>query len=210
MTLPDPALQPEFYSDVPFKRAGAWAIDLVVTLALTLGRAGADAVHQRLFPAASIRAVSVAYRTVMLARYGATLGMMVMALKWRHLNGRAPDATTALIYSSAHAVMWTLFPLQIVSIALILMSSYRQGLHDHLLSTTMLHKIAPNDRYCRLGETKRLLVFSISKIMSCDAPFPANRAAVLCDRAPALPLPSWPDGTQAVHGLAGRPCRGDE
>ena len=36
MTLPDPALQPEFYTDVPLKRAGAWAIDLVVTLALTL------------------------------------------------------------------------------------------------------------------------------------------------------------------------------
>lgn len=36
MTLPDPELQPEFYADVPLKRVGAWAIDLVVTLAITL------------------------------------------------------------------------------------------------------------------------------------------------------------------------------
>ncbi|SUZ30350.1 hypothetical protein ROE7235_00069 [Roseibaca ekhonensis] len=144
MTLPDPALQPDFYTDVPFKRAGAWAIDLVVTLALTLVGLVLTLFISAFFLPLLFAAVSVAYRTVMLSRYGATLGMMVMALKWRHLNGRTPDATTALIYSSAHAVMWTVFPLQIVSIALILMSSYRQGLHDHLLSTTMLHKIAPD------------------------------------------------------------------
>lgn len=144
MTLPDPALQPDFYTDVPFKRAGAWAIDLVVTLALTLVGLVLTLFISAFFLPLLFAAVSVAYRTVMLSRYGATFGMMVMALKWRHLNGRTPDATTALIYSSAHAVMWTVFPLQIVSIALILMSPYRQGLHDHLLSTTMLHKIAPD------------------------------------------------------------------
>lgn len=143
MTLPDPAIQPDFYTDVPFKRAGAWAIDLVATVALTLVGLIATLFVSAFFLPLLFAAVSVAYRTVMLARYGATLGMMVMALKWRHLNGRAPDVTTALIYSSAHAVMWTFFPLQIVSIALILLSPYRQGLHDHLLSTTMLHKIAP-------------------------------------------------------------------
>lgn len=143
MTLPDPALQPEFYSDVPFKRAGAWAVDLVVTLALTLLGLVLTLFISIFFLPLLFAAVSVAYRTVMLARYGATLGMMLMALKWRHLNGRMPDATTALIYSAAHAAMWTVFPLQIVSIALILMTSYRQGLHDHMLSTTMVHKIAP-------------------------------------------------------------------
>jgi uncharacterized RDD family membrane protein YckC len=143
MTLPDPALQPEFYADVPFKRVGAWTIDFLVTVVLTLlGLVVTLFISAFLLPLL-FAAVSVAYRTVMLSRYGATLGMMVMALKWRHLNGRAPDATTALLYSSAHAVMWTVFPLQIVSVALILLSPQRQGLHDYLLSTTMLHKVAP-------------------------------------------------------------------
>jgi len=143
MTLPDPALQPEFYNDVPFKRAGAWAIDLLVTMALTLVGLVVTLFISIFVLPLLFAVISVAYRTVMLSRYGATLGMMVMALKWRHLNGRTPDATTALIYSATHAVMWTIFPLQIVSVALILLSSYRQGLHDHMLSTTMLHRIAP-------------------------------------------------------------------
>lgn len=143
MTLPDPALQPDFYSDVPFKRVGAWAIDLLVTVALTLVGLVLTLFISAFFLPLLFAAISVAYRTVMLSRYGATLGMMVMALKWRHLNGRTPDISTALIYSSTHAVMWAVFPLQIVSIALILLSPYRQGLHDHLLSTTMLNRIAP-------------------------------------------------------------------
>jgi uncharacterized RDD family membrane protein YckC len=143
MTLPDPNLQPEFYADVPFKRSGAWAIDLIVTLALTLVGLVLTLFISAFFLPLLFGAVSVAYRTVMLARYGATIGMMVMALKWRHLNGRTPDTATAFFYSASHAVMWTIFPLQIVSIALIFLSPYRQGLHDHLLSTTMLHKIAP-------------------------------------------------------------------
>lgn len=144
MTLPDPALQPDFYADVPFKRVGAWAIDLVITVALTLVGLVLTLFISVFFLPLLFAAISVAYRTVMLTRYGATLGMMVMALRWRHLNGRAPDVTTALLYSASHAVIWTVFPLQIVSIALIILSPYRQGLHDHLLSTTMLSKIAPD------------------------------------------------------------------
>jgi hypothetical protein len=35
MTLPDPQLQPEFYRDVPIKRALAWAIDFVVVCILS-------------------------------------------------------------------------------------------------------------------------------------------------------------------------------
>jgi len=81
MTLPDPALQPEFYTDVPLKRAGAWAIDLVVTLALTLVGLVLTLFISAFFLPLLFAAVSIAYRTIMLARYGATVGMMIMALK---------------------------------------------------------------------------------------------------------------------------------
>lgn len=143
MTLPNPDLYAEFYTDVPLKRASAWAIDVVVTAALTV-----VAVMLTLFVAAFFLplifgAVSIAYRTVMLARYGATFGMMVMALKWRRLDGRAPDPMTAFLYSVLHAGLWTVFPLQIASIVMILLTPYRQGLHDMLLGTTMLHRFAP-------------------------------------------------------------------
>lgn len=143
MSLPDPELQPEFYRDVPVKRAVAWIIDLVVTVALTLVGVVLTAFIGAFFLPVLFATASIAYRTVMLTRYGATFGMMVTTLKWRRLDGRAPDAMTALSYSAIHAGLWLVFPLQIASIAMILISPYRQGLHDHLLGTTMLHKAAP-------------------------------------------------------------------
>jgi uncharacterized RDD family membrane protein YckC len=137
MSLPDPVVQPEFYDSVPFKRAMAWVIDFVATVGLIVTLFTSVFFLPLLF-----MAISIAYRTVMLGRFGATLGMMVMALTWRRLDGRAPDTGTALFYSAAHAAMWTVFPLQIISVALILLSPLRQGLHDHLLGTTMLRRSA--------------------------------------------------------------------
>ncbi len=144
MTLPDPELHPEFYRDVPIKRALAWVVDLVVTLVLTLVGLALTLFIGAFFLPVLFAMVSIGYRTVMLARYGATLGMMLTALKWRQLDGREPDATAALGYSAIHAAIWTIFPLQIASIVMILISPYRQGLHDYLFGTTMLHTIAPD------------------------------------------------------------------
>ncbi len=143
MTLPNPELQPEFYRDVPLKRVLAWGVDMIVTLALTLVGLVLTLFISAFFFPVLFATVSIGYRTVMLARYGATLGMMLTALKWRHVDGRAPDAMMALGYSAMHAGMWTVFPLQIASMVMILISPYRQGLHDFMLGTTMLHRVAP-------------------------------------------------------------------
>lgn len=142
MTLPDPELQPEFYADVPLKRALAWGIDLLATAALSLVAVALTLFVSLLFLPLLFGVISIAYRTVMLARYGATLGMMLTALKWRSMTGEAPDAQTAFIYSAMHTGIWTIFPLQVASIVMILLSPYRQGLHDMVLGTTMLHRIA--------------------------------------------------------------------
>ncbi|WFE76094.1 RDD family protein [Roseinatronobacter sp. S2] len=143
MTLPDPEMQPEFYADVPLKRVGAWAIDLVVTLLLTLVGVVLTLFVSVFFLPALFAVVAIGYRTVMLARYGATLGMMATALKWRGIDGRTPDAITAFWYSAMYVGMWTVFPLQAASMVMILLTPYRQGLHDFVLNTTMLHRIAP-------------------------------------------------------------------
>ncbi len=144
MTLPDPEFQPEFYNDVPLKRALAWALDVVVTLVLTVVALVMTLFLGAFFLPVLFAMVSIAYRTVMLARYGATLGMMVTALKWRGLDGRAPDALTAFYYSTIHAGQWLVFPAQIASIVMILVTPYRQGLNDTLIGTTMLHRMAPD------------------------------------------------------------------
>jgi len=142
MSLPDPELFPEFYADVPLKRALAWLIDTVITLLLTL-----VAVVMTLFIGAFIfpvlfAAVSIGYRTVTLSRYGATFGMMVTGLRWCHLDGRSPDPATAAIYSVLHAGIMLFVITQIGSIVTILVTPYRQGLHDLALGTTMLNRPA--------------------------------------------------------------------
>ncbi|MGY6704957.1 RDD family protein [Roseinatronobacter sp.] len=143
MSLPDPDMQPEFYADVPLKRVGAWAIDLVVTLLITLVGLVMTLFVSLFFLPVLFATASIGYRTVMLARYGATLGMMATALKWRGLDGRPPDPMTAFWYSVMHTGLWTVFPLQAASMVMILLTPYRQGLHDFVLNTTMLHRIAP-------------------------------------------------------------------
>jgi len=143
MTLPDPELYAEFYTDVPLKRASAWAIDLVITLGLTLVAVALTLFIGAFFLPLFFAAVSIAYRTVMLGRYGATVGMMIMALKWRRLDGQPPEPMTAFAYAALHTGLWAVFPLQIASMAMILLTPYRQGLHDTMLGTTMLHRVAP-------------------------------------------------------------------
>ncbi len=142
MSLPDPELQPEFYKDVPVKRTLAWVVDLLVTLALTLVGVVATFFIGAFFLPVLFATITVAYRTVMLARYGATLGMMMTALSWRGLDGNLPDTATAFYYSVVNALQWVVIPLQIGSIAMILLTPYRQGLNDILFRTTMLHRVA--------------------------------------------------------------------
>ena len=142
MSLPEPDLHPEFYADLPLKRVSAWGIDLLITLALTLLAVVLTAFLAAFFLPVLFTVISVAYRTLMLARYGATFGMAVMALDWRRLDGTRPDAMVAFVYACAHAGQWIVLPLQIVSMVMIVLTPYRQGLHDTVLGTTILRRAA--------------------------------------------------------------------
>jgi uncharacterized RDD family membrane protein YckC len=140
MSLPDPTYDPEFYQALLIKRVLAWVIDMVVTLLLVLA-----VLVMTMFLAAFILpvvwvAVSIAYRTVMLGRWGATAGMMLLSIKLRHLDGSRPDAGTcffhALIFSGAMISVVG----QILSVALMLLTPYRQGLNDVFLRTTIINR----------------------------------------------------------------------
>lgn len=142
MSLPDPVLFPEFYAAVPLKRALAWLIDTAVTMLLVMVAVVATLfVGAFIFPLLFV-AVSIGYRTVMLARFGATFGMMVTGLRWLHLDGRSPDVATAAAYSALHAGVMVFVLTQIGSVVCILLTPHRQGLHDLVLGTTMLNRPA--------------------------------------------------------------------
>lgn len=140
MSLPDPYDDPSFYDHLIAKRFLAWVVDLALTVVLTLVALVATAfLAIFIFPLVWI-GVSIAYRTVMLTRYGATAGMMVAAIRLRRLDGGRADPALCLWHSVLYAgTMGFVLP-QIGSVALMLVTPYKQGLNDWLLGTTLVNR----------------------------------------------------------------------
>jgi len=140
MKLPDPAYEAEFYRDLILKRFVAWVVDLLITLVLVAVVVLMTVFIGLFFLPVLWITISVAYRTVMLSNYGATLGMMLAAIKLRHLDGRRAEPVTclwhAVIFSASMASVFG----QIVSVALMLTTPYRQGLNDVILGTTLINR----------------------------------------------------------------------
>ncbi len=140
--LPDPAYQPEFYADVPTKRLLAFLVDTVLLALLSL------VVVLFTFGLAALLffplwwGLNLAYRYVTLARGSATLGMRLFAIEFRDARGQTLDQTTAFLHSLGFMLSFTVFPLQIVSIVLMLTDDAKQGLTDKLLGTVALNRRA--------------------------------------------------------------------
>ncbi len=153
MKLPDPELQPEFYAYMPLKRAIAMLLDVVaagvmwfpvvVILKVFIDIWIDGFRYTNPFMFYTLALTFLGYRTAMLARYGATIGMMVMVLKWRKLDGETPDLTMAFRNSLLHLGQYVVLPVQFISFVMIVATPHRQGLNDMLTETTMLHRSAP-------------------------------------------------------------------
>lgn len=140
MKLPDPAYEAEFYRDLILKRFVAWVVDLLITLVLVAVVVVLTAFIGLIFLPVLWIAVSITYRTVMLSNYGATAGMMLAAIKLRHLDGRRAEPMIclwhAVIFSASMASVFG----QIASVGLMLTTPYRQGLNDVILGTTLINR----------------------------------------------------------------------
>lgn len=138
--LPHPDHAPELYQDVLLKRFLAWLVDLVVTFAIT-GAVVVMTVFIGLFFLPLLWAVvSITYRTAMLSSYGATLGMMLVALRLRHLDGRQPGPVVCLWHAALFSGSIVTVLGQIISVGLMLITPYRQGLNDLILGTTVINR----------------------------------------------------------------------
>ena len=140
MRLPDPIDNPDFYDHLVAKRLLAWVIDVIVTVALMLVVVvGTAFLALFIFPLVW-SAIAIAYRTVMLTRYGATLGMMAASVRLRQLNGRAPTREIALTHAILYALSMVFVLPQIGSVAMMMLTPYRQGLNDWILGTTVINQ----------------------------------------------------------------------
>jgi RDD family. len=138
--LPDPYDYPDFYEDLLPKRFLAWVIDLVLTLLLVVVALAMTGFLALLILPLVWMGVAITYRTLMMSRFGATAGMLVAALEWRRLDGRRPDATLALWHSTIYALSMTFIMGQLMSVILMLLTPYKQGLNDKILGTTIVNR----------------------------------------------------------------------
>lgn len=140
MRLPDPTLDPAYYGDLIPKRFVAWLVDVLLTLAALLA-----VVVLTLFMAALVfplvwMALAIGYRYVFLTRFDATLGMMLVGLRLRRLDGTRPLPAQVLAHAAIYSLAMATVLGQIASVALLMTTPYRQSLSDLILGTTMVHR----------------------------------------------------------------------
>lgn len=140
--LPDPDTAPEFYADVPLKRFIAWVVDAFLIALLTAIAVPLTAFTGLFFLPVLYMIVGFGYRWLTIASRSATPGMRLAAIEFRTASGNRFDGFTAGLHTLGYVVSVSVFPLQIVSIVLMLTSARRQGLTDHLLGTAAINRAA--------------------------------------------------------------------
>lgn len=139
MTLPDPHSQPEFYEDVVSKRLIAWFIDVALIAAITAILTVFSLFTALFFLPFLYATLGFLYRWVGLTRHSATIGMRVMSLEFRKSDGEDFDGATSFLHTAGYYVSVAVFPLQLISIAMMLLTERKQGLTDMVLGTTLLN-----------------------------------------------------------------------
>lgn len=138
--LPDPQMDAQFYAGVPYKRLLAWVIDMVVFWLLYLASILVSLGLTALFAIVAMFAINFGYRAYMLHRKSATLGMIFAGIELRDHNGNRFDGGYAMRHTGLYIVFSVIFPIQIISMAMMLVGARGQGLHDYLLGTTAINR----------------------------------------------------------------------
>ncbi|KMK67498.1 RDD family protein [Puniceibacterium sp. IMCC21224] len=140
--LPDPQYQPQFYNDVPLKRALAWVVDLIVVLALLIPVVLMTAFVGLFFLPVLFLCISFVYRVITLASGSATWGMRLMAIELRDARGRRLTPGLAFVHTLGYTISLSLPLVQLVSVIFMATSEHGQGLSDMSLGTVMINRRA--------------------------------------------------------------------
>ncbi|MFA7433115.1 MAG: RDD family protein [Gemmobacter sp.] len=140
--LPDPGFQPEFYTGVPTKRLLAWVVDSLLIGALTLLALPLSGFLGVFVLPGLFLTVGLVYRSVTIAKHSATPGMRLMAIEFRDSRGRRFEPVMAFLHSTGFTFSCVAFPVQILSVGLMLTGARAQGLTDHLLGTAAINRPA--------------------------------------------------------------------
>lgn len=141
-TLPSPETHPEIYDDTVSKRFFAWVIDVILITIVTAVALPFTAFIGLFFLPLLYAALSFLYRWWSLASRSATPGMRMTSIELRTRDGHRLDTASAFLHTAGYFISVAAFPLQLVSIVLMLMSGRKQGLTDHVLGTAAINRTA--------------------------------------------------------------------
>lgn len=139
MMQPDPDRHSEFYEGVLSKRFLAWVMDMALILILTAMIVPFTAFTALFFLPALFLVVGFLYRWITLTGRSATWGMRLMNIEFLDRNGQRFDAATAFLHTMGYSLSMAFVIPQILSVALMLISSRGQGLSDHVLGTVAIN-----------------------------------------------------------------------
>lgn len=140
--LPEPETHPELYADTVSKRFIAWVVDVLLISVVTMLIVPFTAFTALFFLPLLYAAISFLYRWWSLASRSATPGMRLTSIELRTSTGQRFDTGTAFLHTAGYFVSVAIFPLQLISIILMLMSGRKQGLTDHILGTAAINRTA--------------------------------------------------------------------
>jgi len=132
---------PQQLSGVPARRLWAWVFDGALIFGVTAMVAALNPFIGVLVWPLLATGISFLYRVGSLWAFSATPGMHLMGLTLRAGNGVALDLPLSVAHTVAYLVAVAIFPLQLLSAALMATGSQGQGLGDHLLGTVMLRRM---------------------------------------------------------------------
>jgi uncharacterized RDD family membrane protein YckC len=131
------------YQNVPLKRFLAWCLDVVLISLATAAIVAFTLLTALLFLPAVYACISFLYRWATLASASATPGMILVGIEIRGLDGTRLDGTTALLHTAGYFASVLTFPLQMISIGMMLLTARRQGLTDVVLRTVAVNRRKP-------------------------------------------------------------------
>jgi uncharacterized RDD family membrane protein YckC len=138
--LPDPMVQPEFYDSVTIKRGLAWLIDAVLIAALLVPVVVMTAFVGLFFLPLLFFVTGFIYRVATITGRSATWGMRLMSIEFRDQRGEHFDFSQAFMHTLGYTVSMAIFPLQLISIAMMFLTERGQGLTDMLLGTVAINR----------------------------------------------------------------------
>ena len=140
--LPDPVREPDFYAGVTLKRGLAWVVDTAITFGISVLVLPFTAFTALFWWPVLWLTVDFLYRWATMARGSATWGMRLMAITIRDRDGRPLDAAVSFAHVLGYSVAMAFFPLQLVSIGVMVALRRGQGLTDLALGTAAINRPA--------------------------------------------------------------------